>query len=484
MTNWDGVHQFSGGGSLPSGDTSPGFSGLRVGGLDGGVLGQTFIRSKSDDAACAAIERDGGACSSYPASGFLAVRDSMGNMGLVSPRTVLASSLFVSDDPFLSVRPATLNLGPVENSPLSGLPGAETWQVMSMKSRFETRWIGVRGDYDGNGTNDPGLFDRFNSRFYLRPPSGQQTFQFGPRGLLLWPLVGDWNADGQHTVGVHHLQTNTSWLKNSLTGGVADVTLRQPISTVQDVFDSPLRWHSVSPAETYVIRWETLPTNRDCPFTCEGLSLATSSGCKAGAACLDPQLMSSNLYLYEYDLASKTWRKSLVDRAWGGTRVGFDFLTFKNVQLVAYYGADRFARVAERVQRSGVWTAWRYYLLDTQFGGWDSHNYLTLTVDANHAVHVSGNMHSQPMQYFKGTGPFGSPTQPLTFQKQSLTGYNEGRATYPRFFRGPSGELLFWYRDGGSGDGVWYVNRYDEAMGRWSPLYGTVSVPKPLFDRR
>ncbi len=87
---------------------------------------------------------------------------------------------------------------------------------------------------DGRTTPPPqadtvGLFDPVPSRFLLknRNVSGptDRTVRFGrPRSRWV-PLAGDWNGDGITTVGFYDPQTGIFRLKNSLTGGNADIVL-------------------------------------------------------------------------------------------------------------------------------------------------------------------------------------------------------------------------------------------------------------------
>jgi len=473
LTSWDSLDSFGGGGSLPSTATTISFSGLRVSAA--GTLAQTVTRSTADDTQCKPVEGAGGVCTAFPRSGTWEVQDSASGLALRSPLTAVSASSLASTDPWENPATPALSVGSLENKPLSSDPKAAAWQVRAQMSRAETRWITLRSDFDGDGANNRGLFDRYNSLFFAEASGALKVFQFGTRAGMFWPLTGDWNKDGVVTVGVHQATTGTTFLKNTLAPGAADVTLTGPLSSVSGVVDSPLVWHPVNPAARYAIKWESLPVNRDYAYDCSGVPLQTASG-----GCLDGALISSNLYLVAFDAATGTWKKSLIDRAWGGTTVGFDFLTFKNVQLVLYYGQDRYARLAQRVRLSGGWSAWTITTLPTQLAGWDSHNYLTLTIDRNHHVHVAGNMHASPLVYFRGTGFFGG-TAPLSYTKLSMTGLNESATTYPTFLRGPTGELLFSYRSGSSGSGDTYLHRYDEDKGTWAPLHGAATAPVPLF---
>jgi hypothetical protein len=51
-----------------------------------------------------------------------------------------------------------------------------------------------------------------------------------------------------------------------------------------------------------------------------------------------------------------------------------------------------------------------------------------------------------------------------------MTANDDDLVTYPQFIKAASGDLLFLYRAGRSGDGVWKGNRWDG--GRWSSLNG------------
>lgn len=83
-------------------------------------------------------------------------------------------------------------------------------------------------------------------------------------------------------------------------------------------------------------------------------------------------------------------------------------------------------------------------------------------------------MHADPLIYFRTARPLDITT---FGQIPSMTGRAEDRVTYPIFFKGPKGEMLFRYRDGGSGNGVDYYNIYDTKARAWNRL-----IDKPLLD--
>ncbi len=150
-------------------------------------------------------------------------------------------------------------------------------------------------------------------------------------------------------------------------------------------------------------------------------------------------------------------------------RVGFCLLTAGEIQYAAYYDKERRMTVASRKLDSKQWT---YQILPTEVG-WDSHNYITMAVDSAGCLHVSGNMHAVKLIYFR----MEKPGDISTLKRFPMTGEQEDRATYPRFLTNPKGQLLFNYRDGGSGRGNHIYNRYDPATHAWTRF-----LDKPLFD--
>jgi hypothetical protein len=86
-------------------------------------------------------------------------------------------------------------------------------------------WIGVSGDWNGDGLTSVGVVDPSSETWYLRnensagaPDAG--VFQFGLPGWI--PLTGDWNGSGETGIGVYDPSTATFYLKNTAGPGAAD----------------------------------------------------------------------------------------------------------------------------------------------------------------------------------------------------------------------------------------------------------------------
>jgi len=97
-----------------------------------------------------------------------------------------------------------------------------------------------------------------------------------------------------------------------------------------------------------------------------------------------------------------------------GFPVRFCLLTAGKTQYVAYYDELRQMTVASRPLDSNKWT---YQVLPSK-GAWDSHNYITMAMDGNGDLHVSGNMHCVPLIYFRTE----TPGDITTLKKLPMTG--------------------------------------------------------------
>lgn len=170
------------------------------------------------------------------------------------------------------------------------------------------------------------------------------------------------------------------------------------------------------------------------------------------------------------DFQQPTPDSLIIDHVWSGHPVGFALLTEPPHQFLAYYDSSRAMVVKYRQLGSTDWD--KKVLPETL--GWDSHNYISMALDGKGHLHLSGNIHADPLVYFQAGRPY--DIQSLE-RRDSLIGNLENRTTYPRFFSDPNGDLIFTYRDGGSGNGNQIYNRYDPDTGTWSRL-----LDQPLTD--
>jgi hypothetical protein len=161
-----------------------------------------------------------------------------------------------------------------------------------------------------------------------------------------------------------------------------------------------------------------------------------------------------------------------ISPVWAGHRVRFALLSHGDHQFVAFYDAERRMTLAHRGLPDGDWSL---KTLDSNLA-WDSHNAVTMALDRENHLHVSGNMHNVPLVYFRGELPFDiASLRPV----HRMTGEREKNVTYPVFLHGADDALVFNHRDGRSGNGSTLYNIYDEKSQSWSRLINT-----PLFDGR
>ena len=101
-----------------------------------------------------------------------------------------------------------------------------------------------------------------------------------------------------------------------------------------------------------------------------------------------------------------------IDSVWAGHPVGFCLLTHGDWQYIAYYNANRNMVVGQRNLGD---PEFQLHVMpatsrETHGGtstvlGWDSHNSVTLGMDKENFIHLSGNMHVHPITYFRSTQP-------------------------------------------------------------------------------
>lgn len=170
-----------------------------------------------------------------------------------------------------------------------------------------------------------------------------------------------------------------------------------------------------------------------------------------------------------------------IDSVWAGHPVGFCLYTNGNRQYIAYYNAERRTVVGQRNLDEDAFQLFALPATDRETAGgtstvvgWDSHNFLTLGIDKEGFIHLSGNVHVNPLTYFRSTAPNDISTLEQIFE---MVGTEEKRTTYPHFMLTKEGELLYHYRDGGSGNGNEIYNIYSCETKTWKRLLDT-----PLTD--
>ncbi|MFT3844198.1 MAG: BNR repeat-containing protein [Lacibacter sp.] len=138
-------------------------------------------------------------------------------------------------------------------------------------------------------------------------------------------------------------------------------------------------------------------------------------------------------------------------------------VTFKDTQFIAFYNEQRYVVLGKRKTGSSKWI-----IKQTPYKGntLDAHNVISIMVDGKGYLHMAWDHHNNPLNYCMGISP---GSLDLT-GKMSMTGLHEQRVTYPEFYKLANGNLLFFYRDGGSGNGNLIINRYVLKTKKWEQL--------------
>src|SRR3989337_2571031 len=85
-------------------------------------------------------------------------------------------------------------------------------------------------------------------------------------------------------------------------------------------------------------------------------------------------------------------------------------------------------------------------------------------------LHLAWDHHNNALRYCKSVEP---GSLEMT-EKIPMTGKEENSVSYPEFYKMPGGDLLFFYRDGGSGRGNLVINKYSTAMKQWTQLHSNL----------
>ena len=159
-----------------------------------------------------------------------------------------------------------------------------------------------------------------------------------------------------------------------------------------------------------------------------------------------------------------------VDSGWASNSVNAvvfrknSLVTCRDTQYIAFYNNDQFVVLGKR--RSGEK---KWQLKQTVYKGntKDAHNMISIMVDGDGYLHLSWDHHNNQLHYCKSLYP-GSLEMS---EKITMTGTRENSVSYPEFYKMPNGDLLFFYRDGGSGRGNLIVNKYSVAAKQWRQLH-------------
>lgn len=136
-----------------------------------------------------------------------------------------------------------------------------------------------------------------------------------------------------------------------------------------------------------------------------------------------------------------------------------NLLTVGTTQYIAFYGVSTNVTVGRRTLGT---TNWELYASNLKsYSSIDGHNIISMGVSGDGVLHCSWGMHNNNLNYAR-TAP-GS----LVLVQTNMTGA-ENSVTYPQFIQCPNGDELFIFREGGSGAGDTYMNRWSNTTHSWT----------------
>ena len=155
--------------------------------------------------------------------------------------------------------------------------------------------------------------------------------------------------------------------------------------------------------------------------------------------------------------------------AWAGNTVNTaifrknSLVTYKNSQFIGFYNSSGYLTLGKRSLGDSTWT-----VQQTPYKGnvKDAHNIISIMADGEGYLHVAWDHHNNALRYAKSVKPESLELS----EKMPMVGKNENRLSYPEFYKLANGNLLFFYRDGGSGGGNLIVNSYDLKTKKWTRL--------------
>ncbi len=159
-----------------------------------------------------------------------------------------------------------------------------------------------------------------------------------------------------------------------------------------------------------------------------------------------------------------------VEKGYSGTSVNTEafrrnsLVTHSNKQYIAFYDDNGYLTLGRRTLDYDTWE-----VNHTPYRGHveDAHNAISLMVDGDGFLHVAFDEHDDSLHYCRSIAPESLALSP----QEPMIGVDEAKVSYPEFYSLPSGNLLFVYRSGMSGQGNMVMNYYDTQSRTWHRLH-------------
>ncbi len=136
-------------------------------------------------------------------------------------------------------------------------------------------------------------------------------------------------------------------------------------------------------------------------------------------------------------------------------------------QYIAFYDQAKNLVVGKRRLELNDW---HLKILNYKGEAEDAHRSISIQVDGAGYLHIAWDHHNHPLKYIRSQYPGVLDFEPT----QSMVASNEQYVSYPEFYRQPNGNLMFYYRDGGSGNGNLVINKYDINTRSWTRVHSNL----------
>lgn len=184
-------------------------------------------------------------------------------------------------------------------------------------------------------------------------------------------------------------------------------------------------------------------------------------------------LLSISFILFSKPSSTKT-HLSTVAKGWSSNSVNAtvfrknSVVSFNKYQYVAFYDSLSYVVLAKRKLGTDKWE-----VKQTPYKGniKDAHNIISIMVDGDGFLHMAWDHHNNQLRYCKSIYP---ESLEMGLKENMIDIEIEGKVTYPEFYKFSNGDLLFAYRDGGSGNGNLVLNRYSVKTKEWSRLHSNL----------
>ncbi|MGQ7856855.1 BNR repeat-containing protein [Pedobacter sp. WC2501] len=166
-------------------------------------------------------------------------------------------------------------------------------------------------------------------------------------------------------------------------------------------------------------------------------------------------------------VAQETQLSTIASNGWANNSVNTvifrknALISFKDSQYAAYYDHEQNVVLAKRKIGSPRWAS-----VITAYKGdaTDAHKSISIMIDGDGFLHIAWSQHNNNLNYARSV----SAGSLNLGNKEVMLSAKENKVSYPEFYKLANGDLLFFYRDGGSGNGNLMINHYSLKTKKWT----------------